>query len=209
MGFINPETILPLALAFVAGITIHEFAHAFIAYQMGDMTPMQQGRVTLNPLAHLTLWGTLLIFLIGFGWGKPVQHRIYDIRRRLWVALAGPVSNLILAALAALVLRSGLLPSAGPTWLNVDGVLFFMIWINVLLAVFNLLPLSPLDGATVFAGILPDPFGPRLAEYNARYPQALILFLLVDMLLVSRVLGQSLLWTVLGPPIDGLMGLLL
>lgn len=209
MGFINPQTILPLALAFVAGITFHEFAHAYVAYQMGDMTPVQQGRVTLNPLAHLTLWGTLLIFLIGFGWGKPVQHRIYDIRRRLWVALAGPVANLILAALAALLIRSGLLPDVGPTWLNVSGVMLYMVYINVLLAVFNLLPLSPLDGATVFAGILPDPFGPRLAEYNARFPQALILFLLADSLLVSRVFGRSLLQMALGPPIDGLMGLLL
>jgi Zn-dependent protease len=201
MGLLNPNTLLPLLLAFVVGITIHEFAHAFVAYQMGDMTPKVQGRLTLNPLAHMTLWGTLLIFLIGFGWGKPVQHRIWDHRRRLWVSLAGPVSNIVLAALLGLVVRAGVVPAVGPNWFFLPNVIHMVIFINILLAVFNMLPLSPLDGSSVFAGILPDPWGQRLAEYNARYPQALIVFLLADFFLGRYILGTSILSLVLGPPI--------
>jgi Zn-dependent protease len=206
MGLLNPNTLLPLVIAFVLGITIHEFAHAYVAYQMGDMTPMRQGRVTLNPLAHLTLWGTLLIFLIGFGWGKPVEHRIWEPRRRLWVAIAGPVSNVILAFLFGLPLRLGLVPAVGPEWFNLQAVFLMVVYINVLLALFNMLPLSPLDGSSVFAGLLPDPYGYRLAEYNARYPMALIVFLFGDFFL-SRYAGFSLLWTVLGPPIQFLFSL--
>jgi Zn-dependent protease len=201
MGLLNPSTLLPLLLAFVTGITIHEFAHAFVAYQMGDMTPKVQGRLTLNPLAHMTLWGTLLIFLIGFGWGKPVQHRIWDHRRRLWVSLAGPVSNILLAALLGLVVRAGVVPAVGPDWFFLPSVIQMVIFINILLAVFNMLPLSPLDGSSVFAGLLPDPWGQRLAEYNARYPQALIVFLLADFFLGRYILGTSILSLVLGPPI--------
>lgn len=207
MGFASLNTILPLAVAFVLGITFHEFAHAFVAYQMGDSTPARQGRLTLNPMAHMTLWGTLLIFLIGFGWGKPVQHRIWEPRRRLWVSLAGPVANLILAFAFGLLLRLGLVPDVGPTWFVLPNVVRTIVFINVLLALFNLLPLSPLDGSSVFAGLLPDPYGSRLAEYNARYPQALIVFLLVDFLLAGYILGQSLLWTILGPPINFLVAL--
>ncbi|MGB0385183.1 MAG: site-2 protease family protein [Ardenticatenaceae bacterium] len=199
----NPNTVLPLFIAFVLGITIHEFAHAFVAYRLGDMTPMNQGRVTLNPRAHMTFWGTILIFLIGFGWGKPVMHRIWDPRQRLWVSIAGPVSNLILAFLFGLLFRFGLAQqlNIGPQWLNLYEVLSKIVEINVLLAVFNMIPLSPLDGSSVFAGILPEPYSSRLANYNAQYPQALIVFLLGDMLL-SSILGQSLLWTILGPPIN-------
>ena len=207
MGLTNPNTILPLFIAFVFGITIHEFAHAYVAYQMGDMTPMNQGRVTLNPLAHMTFWGTLLIFLIGFGWGKPVMHRIWDPRQRLWVALAGPVSNVILAFAFGLLIRLDIIPAIGPSWFYLPQIFFYVVYINVLLAVFNMIPLSPLDGSSVFAGILPEPYRSRLAEYNMRYPQALIVFLIGDMLLSSSILGQSLLWTILGPPISFLTNL--
>lgn len=200
--FMNPNNLLPALVAFVVGITFHEFAHAFTAYQMGDTTPKEQGRLTLNPAAHMTLWGTLLIFLVGFGWGKPVQHRIWDHRRRLWVALAGPVSNLILGFLFGLLFHLGLERAldVGPDWFNLRNVVVQIISINILLAVFNMLPLSPLDGSTVFAGILPDPYGRRLAEYNARYPQALIVFLLANFFLASY-LRLDILGLILGPPI--------
>ncbi|MDQ4077057.1 MAG: site-2 protease family protein [Chloroflexota bacterium] len=204
MALLDPNTLLALALAFVLGISVHEFAHAYVAYQMGDMTPVRQGRVTLNPAAHMTLWGTLLIFLIGFGWGKPVQHRIWDPKQRLWVSLAGPVANLLLAFLFGLFFRFGLVQQLdfGPDWFYLPNVLFTIVSINVLLALFNLIPLSPLDGSSVFAGLLPDPYGRQLAQYNAQYPQALIVFLLVDFFLIDRILGRPLLWTILGPPIS-------
>ncbi len=203
MGLMDPNTILASVVAFVLGITFHEFAHAYVAYQMGDMTPLQQGRVTLNPLAHMTMWGTLLLFLVGFGWGKPVQHRIWDPRQRLWVSIAGPIANIILAFAFGLLFRLGLAAQLdiGPEWFYLPRVLFTIVSINVLLAVFNMLPLSPLDGSSVVAGLLPDPYGRRLAAYNAQYPQALIVFLLVDLFLIQRLLGESLMWKVLGVPI--------
>ncbi|MGH2541906.1 MAG: site-2 protease family protein [Ardenticatenaceae bacterium] len=204
--FVDPNNLLPLALAFVLGITFHEFAHALTAYQMGDMTPQYQGRVTLNPAAHLTLWGTLLIFLIGFGWGKPVEHRIWDPRQRLWVSLAGPVANLIVAFLFGLLLRAGVVPDLGPRWFFLPNVVGLVVYINIILALFNLIPLAPLDGSSVFAGLLPEPYGRRLAAYNARYPQALIFFLLLDFFL-QRYVGFSILWTLLGPPVTFLLEL--
>lgn len=203
--FLDPNTLLAALVAFVVGITVHEFAHAYVAYQMGDMTPLRQGRVTLNPLAHMTLWGTLFIFLVGFGWGKPVQHRIWDHRQRLWVSLAGPLSNLLIAFLFGLLLRFDLVPPVGPRWFFLPQIVQVIVFINVILAAFNMLPLSPLDGSSVFAGILPDPYGRRLAEYNARYPQALIVVFLADLLLSRYILGRSLIWTLLGPIVDGLM----
>ena len=197
------NNLLPLLIAFVLGITVHEFAHAYVAYKMGDLLPFHQGRVTLNPLAHLDPAGTLFIFLVGFGWGKPVQHRTYDPKQRMWISLAGPVSNLILAFLFGLLYS--FVPATaldiGPEWFNLRSIVYTTITINVLLAVFNMIPLSPLDGSSILAGLLPDPYGWRLAEFNARFPQALILFLLADTLLISRTLGQSVLSLILGPPI--------
>ncbi len=203
MGFIDPNSLLPMLVAFTLGITFHEFSHAFVADQMGDPTPRNQGRITLNPLAHMEVWGTLLIFLVGFGWGKPVMHRIRDRRQRLWVALAGPVANVILAIVFGVLLRVILITSRqtlslGPEWFNVGAVLATIVQINLILAVFNMIPLSPLDGSSVFAGILPSPYGDRLAYYNARYPQALIFFVFFDFLL-RRVSGFSILSCVLSP----------
>lgn len=197
------NSLLPLLIAFVLGITVHEFAHAYAAYQMGDLLPFHQGRVTLNPLAHLDPAGTVFIFLVGFGWGKPVQHRTYDPKQRMWISLAGPVSNLILAFIFGLLFRFGLAPALdiGPQWFNLRDIVYTTISINVLLAVFNMIPLSPLDGSSILAGLLPDPYGWRLAEFNARFPQALILFLLADTLLIAPALGRSILSLILGPPI--------
>ena len=207
MALLNPNTILPLLLAFVLGITLHEFAHAFVAWRMGDSLPKQQGRVTLNPLAHMSLWGTLMIFLIGFGWGKPVQHRIWEPRRRLWVALAGPLSNLFLALLFGLAFRAGIVPDVGPAWFHLPTVLFTIVFMNAILAVFNLLPLSPLDGASVLEGLLPGPMARRLGEYNYRYPNALIVVFLADFLLSRYLIGRSLIWTVLSPLVNGVVWL--
>ncbi len=210
MGLMDPNSLLPLLVAFTIAITFHEFAHAYIADQMGDTLPRQQGRVTLNPLAHMDPWGTILIFLIGFGWGRPVMHRTRDRRRRLWISLAGPVSNLILALVFGLILRFGPVEAlnVGPAWFNLLDVLYTVFSINIVLAVFNMIPLSPLDGSSVFAGILPSPYGDRLEYYNARYPQALFFFLILDFLL-GRTVGFSILSTVLSPMIRAIQTLIL
>lgn len=210
MGLPDPNTLLPLLVAFTIAITFHEFAHAYIADQMGDTLPREQGRVTLDPRSHMDMWGTLLIFLIGFGWGRPVYHRTRDRRRRLWISLAGPLMNILLGVVFGLFIRFGPLEAlnVGPAWFNLARVLYTIFSINILLAVFNLIPLSPLDGSSVFAGILPSPYGERLEYYNYRYPQALFFFLIFDFLL-GRATGFSILGTVLGPIISALQRLIL
>jgi Zn-dependent protease len=210
MGLLDPNTLLPMLVAFTIAITFHEFAHAYVADQMGDTLPRQQGRVTLNPMSHMDPWGTILIFLIGFGWGRPVMHRTFDRRRRLWISLAGPVANIILAVVFGLFLRFAPTQAldVGPEWFNLLTVLYTVFSINVLLAVFNLIPLSPLDGSSIFAGILPSPYGDRLAYYNSRYPQALFFFLILDFLL-GRTVGFSILSTVMSPIIRAIQTLIL
>lgn len=143
-----------LGIIFVA-LPIHEMAHAATAVALGDDTPKRQGRYTLNPLAHIDPFGAVLIALTGFGWAKPVQWNPNNVTidRRLasiLVSLAGPVSNLILAALGVLILASSF--SLGAV---LDDFLNFFVYINALLFVFNLLPIPPLDGSHVLFALLP------------------------------------------------------
>lgn len=156
-----------LAVAFVVGIAFHEFSHALTARHLGDDTAERLGRLTLNPLRHLDPAGTALLLLVGFGWGKPVPVNAYRLRNgprtgMAVVAAAGPVSNFVMAALAALPVRLGLVPLVGlapqPWWTAGEYVglfLFFLIFINVVLGLFNLIPLAPLDGFKVALGLLP------------------------------------------------------
>jgi len=148
---------------FLLALTIHEFAHGWVANRMGDPTARLQGRLTLNPMAHLDIIGTIAIVLIGFGWAKPVPVDARYLRRprqdMILIAAAGPGSNLILAAAVALCYR--MIPWAvlGPEWtwflVPLRAMLRTGVWVNVLLAVFNLLPIPPLDGSRVVSGLLP------------------------------------------------------
>jgi Zn-dependent protease len=161
-------SIPPLLLA----LTLHELAHGFVALRFGDQTARWAGRLTLNPIKHMDPLGTMMI-LFGMitrapviGWAKPVPVNPYNLRHpqtdMIWVALAGPAMNLLLATLSALALRS----FPGPQWwadsplavsivIPVIGMLNASLWINVGLAIFNLLPIPPLDGARVVNGLLP------------------------------------------------------
>jgi len=155
-------------LAIVVAITVHEFAHAFLADRLGDPTPRLQGRLTLNPLAHLDPIGTLLLLLARFGWGRPVQFDPFNLRnpRRdaALISIAGPVSNLLLATFSSLVLRIllGLQFSVIAHTTETIGVVtailvaFFnsLIYMNVVLAIFNLIPIHPLDGFKIVGGFL-------------------------------------------------------
>ncbi len=148
-----------LALGFLIGIisalSIHEFAHAWAAVKSGDLTPKLAGRLTLNPLAHLDPLGTIFLLLAGFGWGKPVPINPFNLpnpqKSQAWIALAGPLANIVLAFIVAIPIRLfnlGLFPQSLFSTLLLP-ILHIVVEINLLLAVFNLLPIPPLDGSKI------------------------------------------------------------
>jgi len=153
--FENPVLFLIIATAIIFALAIHEFFHAWMAYYLGDNTAKDQGRLTINPLVHLDLFGTILLFIVGIGWGKPVPFNPYNLRNQKWgpalVALAGPASNFGLAVTVGLILRFVGIP-------NPYFVFFlsFFVWINLILGVFNLMPVPPLDGSHIFFTLFPS-----------------------------------------------------
>lgn len=180
----NPPALLAylaaFVIAFVTGIAFHEFSHAWAANELGDDTAARAGRLTLNPLAHLDPLGTVLLLLVGFGWGKPTPVNPYRLRRgpkvgNALVAAAGPASNFFFAVVAALPLRFGwitAISSFGDIGIasgqEIVGLfLEFIVLINVLLGVFNLVPIHPLDGFKVAVGVLP---GELSRQLNALAP---------------------------------------
>lgn len=148
-------------------ITCHEVSHGFIADRFGDNTARYMGRLTLNPLKHLDIVGTLMVFIIGIGWAKPVPVNFNNLRHpkrdMIWVAAAGPITNFILAALSAFALRGLVLLSESVAAAPMVGMLIepialmlaFSLYINLMLAIFNLIPVPPLDGGRVAVGLLP------------------------------------------------------
>ena len=147
-------------IALLLAITIHEFSHALVADFLGDPTPRLQKRLTLNPKAHLDPFGLLFLFFFGFGWGRPVEFDPFNLknprRDAVFISLAGPISNLILALILSLLLKLFIFFKI--KILYTIGNLFFVpvIYLNVVLAVFNFLPVHPLDGFKIVGGILPE-----------------------------------------------------
>lgn len=203
-GRMSPTEIVALLVALVLGITVHEFSHAAAATWLGDRLPERQGRLSLSPAAHLDVMGSLMFLVGGFGWGKPVQYNPYALRAGprtgpALVALAGPVSNLILAAAFAIPLRlmpfilnettDGLLRSPGPERILTE-LLFYIITYNLILAIFNLIPIFPLDGFSILLGILPAEIAYQF-EQTQRWGIFLLLALLLAMNYVP-LLGEIL-----------------
>jgi Zn-dependent protease len=209
-GFI---TLGALIVAFLVGLTFHEFSHAALASGLGDDTARRQGRVSLNPLVHLDPLGTLLLLIGGFGWAKPTPvnpalMRVSERTGMALTALAGPVSNIIVAFLLALVLRT----TQGGT----EAVRFFaysrlfdnpleyllgaIVFWNLLLAAFNLLPIAPLDGFKVALGILPRELADSFARLERYGP-----FILLGLVLLDFVLpGPGILGSIIRPIMNGL-----
>ena len=168
-----------------------------MAHRCGDDTASRMGRLTLNPMAHLDIMGSLMILFVGFGWAKPVpvdSRNLRDPRKDMMkVAAAGPISNLLLAMLAGMILRL-----LGGTCLFLDSnfpvLVFYFTQINIALAVFNLIPVSPLDGSQIFSGYLVK-INPQLAWKIQSYgPQVLF-----GLILFGYVTGFSILWLIMKP----------
>lgn len=169
-------------------ITCHEVSHGFVAYRLGDNTARSQGRLTLNPLKHLDIIGTIMVFLVGIGWAKPVPVDFRNLRNpkrdMIWVAAAGPVTNFALAALSALILRMLMnYESFFASFAALGGfveplslMLGFSVYINLLLCLFNLIPVPPLDGGRVLVGILPYR---QAAAYSRIEPYGMIIIIVL------------------------------
>jgi len=195
--------ILARVLALGVGFTVHEYAHAWSAYQLGDDTAARQGRLSLDPRVHIDPMGALLLLVAGFGWARPVPIDPYRLGRQgtLLVALAGPVSNIVLAALAAIPAR--LMYATGVGGFGLDLLLSFAA-INVLLAIFNMMPVAPLDGWRVLMGLVPSSTAFRLQSWERYGFVVLVLLLFTDVFwLVARPPMQLLLRLLLGPEIVG------
>jgi len=212
-----------IATALLVGICFHEFSHAFVADRLGDRLPRRMGRVTLNPLAHLDRTGTLLMVLIGFGWGKPVPvnpNNTKNPKATLTItAAAGPLSNFVVAALAGLAIRLEVVPYISPFneraflflsrggWTVEEYVGLYLSTVtlfSILLGVFNLLPIAPLDGFKVALGLLPQ----ELARSFAQLERYGILILLGGLFVLPMLTaGQVSLFLIMEPVMNALISL--
>ena len=181
----------PLLLA----LTLHEYAHGYVAFRLGDPTARDAGRLTLNPLSHLDPIGTIAFFFIKFGWAKPVPVNPYYFKNprkdMLWVALAGPITNLLLAVVSALLLKAiigtaTVIPYSAmleAILVPLYNMLVASVWINLVLCIFNFLPIPPLDGGRILTGLLPEELARTYASFE-RYG-----FIVILILAFSGVLG--------------------
>ncbi len=208
----------------LVGLVLHEVAHAYVADSLGDRTPRSFGRLSLNPKRHLDPLGSALIFLAGFGWARPVPVNPFNTSGNVklnmaTIAVAGPATNLVVAAIAGLPIKLGWVPFFHPfvapslaefavgVWTdspeNMVGLfLGTVVLLNVILAIFNLVPLAPLDGFRVAAGLLPRPIGVHFAKLEPWCPGILMLLIILPFLG-----GPAWLFEVMGPPRDFLLEL--
>lgn len=204
----DPLSLVSFLPVLLLALTLHEFAHAWTAVCFGDPTPRRAGRLTLNPLRHLDPLGTLFMFVAHFGWAKPVPINPANFthpRADLWVSLAGIIANLLQAVLYALAwhLLWHFFPLA--LGLVLRRFLLLGILLNLSLALFNLLPIFPLDGSHVAKNLLPRPQAYRFSVFSERYGAAI----LFGLLLIGYVSDVSPLSLLIGIPRDWLAGLLL
>lgn len=183
LGFLTTDPLLFLiwAAALLVAITVHEFAHAWTADRLGDPTPRLMGRLTLNPLAHLDPLGTLMLLLVRFGWGKPVQFDPFNLanprRDAALISFAGPASNIVTATALSLIIRIAQSFSLYPGILI--SLLSPFIILNVILAVFNLIPIHPLDGGKVLVGLLPPESAHEWDRFLRQYGILLLILIIL------------------------------
>jgi Zn-dependent protease len=227
VNFFSLEILIGRVLGLVIGFTLHEWAHAWTAYRLGDNTAYYQGRLTLNPRAHIEPIGIILALFAGFGWARPVPvnpRAFYPNEKRglVIVSLAGPLMNLLIALALGIGVR--LLTTSGlfeTQWrvlvdsgelirkgVGAAGFLTFLynvlgtvVLFNLVLFLFNLIPLSPLDGYKIAVGTLPPQYASTLIRYERETTLALMLLLLLGVMSYGRF---NPLWAVLGPPLTAL-----
>ena len=191
--------------AMTIAITVHEFSHAFVAHRMGDDTAKRLGRLSFNPLVHLDPLGTILLLIIGFGWGKPVPVNTASMHRPVrWsmaaVSVAGACANVITAGIVGLLFRG--IVDAAPTVLG--DLLVYIVALNIMLAIFNLIPIPPLDGSNILAAVLP------CRVMNTVWPVLRYApFILLIVVVVDNVAGTGIVWHVLQWPVGKLCSLLM
>jgi Zn-dependent protease len=201
MEIIISSTIMIISL--IIAITIHEFSHAFAADRLGDPTPRSMDRLSLNPLRHLDPIGTLMLVFFHFGWGKPVQIDSYNFRKpkrdELIVALAGPASNLILSIIISIIIRFI------PLNIFLKSFLAIIVQYNVMLAIFNLIPIPPLDGSKIFLNLLPLESSTKWAESFDHYGY----ILLIIFIFLPIYNGQTLISIIMLPTLQFIYHLLI
>ena len=198
----NFTKLLLLAPPILLALTFHEFAHAYVANRLGDDTAKRSGRLTMNPLAHLDPFGTIMIFLVHFGWAKPVPVNPFNLRNpkknMLWISASGPLSNMVLALISGLLLRffatTGMMPDSHSILGVFIVMVVFSLQINLALAIFNILPIAPLDGSKILYGILPAGFAKQIYLLERYGP-----FILIGLIIFGQFTGVSILGRLIWP----------
>jgi Zn-dependent protease len=196
-------SLLIIAPPILFALTVHEYAHGWVAYRFGDPTAKNAGRLTLNPLSHLDPLGTIMLFLVHLGWAKPVPVNPYYLRHpkedMVWVSLAGPGANMLMALMCGLIIRlihplSAYLEMGSSFFGILAMMVVYGMMINLILAFFNLIPLPPLDGSKILMGLLPVQYEYQMAQLERIGP-----FLLIGIILISNFAGVPILWRILSP----------
>ena len=196
-------SLLIIAPPILFALTVHEYAHGWMAFRYGDPTAKNAGRLTLNPLSHLDPIGTIMLFLVHLGWAKPVPVNPYYLRHpkrdMIWVSLAGPGANMLTALACGLIIRLVNPLSAylqmGTSFLGILALMVvYGMMINIVLAIFNLIPLPPLDGSKILRGLLPDQY-----EYQMDQLERVGPFLLLGIIMVTSFAGIPILSWIVTP----------
>jgi Zn-dependent protease len=211
---ITLPTLISRIVVLLIAFSVHEFAHAWTADRFGDRTPRMNGRLTLNPISHLDPIGSLMLLFVGFGWAKPVPVNPYALGRHssaamMWVALAGPLSNFIMAVIASLAFRLGFVTlfaaiyNPGTVFPSIDKLFYEFIFINLLLMLFNLIPLAPLDGDKIADYFMPPSWSRFMDSIRPYGPM-----ILMAILFLGPMMGLPIIRWIIIPPMTALFQLL-